>query len=73
VKKYNADLAFFSCRGLSPDGWVTDISIEENRVRAAMMEQARRSVLLCASEKFNKTYLHNLCHRDALTVISDAD
>jgi DeoR/GlpR family transcriptional regulator of sugar metabolism len=38
-----------------------------------MMEQARRSVLLCASEKFNKTYLHNLCHRDALTVISDAD
>ena len=73
VKKYNADLAFFSCRGLSPDGWVTDISIEENRVRAAMMGQARRSVLLCASEKFNKTYLHNLCHRDVLTVISDAD
>lgn len=73
VKKYNADWAFFSCRGLSPDGWVTDISIEENRVRAAMMGQARRSVLLCASEKFNKTYLHNLCHRDDLTVISDIE
>lgn len=61
ISKYNADIAFFSCRGLSSDGILTDFSIEENLVRQRMIEQSKKAVLLCASEKFNKTYLHNLC------------
>lgn len=73
ISHYNADLAIFSCRGISPDGMLTDLSIEENLVRRQMMAHAKRSVLLCAGEKFNKTYLHNLCHVSELDLIlSDA-
>lgn len=61
LSKYNADIAFFSCRGLSADGMLTDFSIEENLVRQKMIEHSKKAVLLCAGEKFNKTYMHNLC------------
>lgn len=61
VSKYNAEFVFFSCRGVSPDGRITDFSIEENLVRSKMIEHSRESVLLCASEKLNRTYMHNIC------------
>ena len=71
---YNADIAFFSCRGLSKDGMLSDFSIEENIVRQAMIKGSRKAVLLCAGEKFGKTYMHNLCHlRDIDGVISEAE
>lgn len=74
LSHYNADICFFSSRGISPTGMITDISIEENLVRKRMIGQSRRSVLLCASEKFNKTYLHNLCHvRNIDLVLSETD
>lgn len=74
IANYNADIVFFSCRGITPDGMVTDLSIEENRVRRQMIDHARQAVLLCAGEKFNKTYLHNLCHvKELARVISDAE
>ncbi len=57
----NADVAFFSCRGLSDDGFLTDISIQENYVRQRMIAHAKRAFLLCASEKIGKKYVHNLC------------
>lgn len=66
VESYNADLAFFSCRGVSEDGYLTDISPEENNVRKKMIRRAKRSFLLCATEKFGKRYFHNLCHRDEI-------
>lgn len=74
ISKYNADIAFFSCRGVSPDGILTDFSIEENVVRQKMIKQSKKSVLLCASEKFNKTYMHNLCDiKDLDYVISEVE
>lgn len=69
VESFNADLAFFSCRGVSDDGYLTDISPEENNVRRKMLSRARRSFLLCATEKFGKRYFHNLCHKDRLSGI----
>lgn len=69
IKSYNADIAFFSCRGVSDDGYVTDISSEENNVRKMMIKQSRKSYLLCASEKKGKRYFHNLCHKDDITGI----
>ena len=62
VNNYNADVMFFSCRGLSDNGFLTDNSIEENLVRKAMMKKSRKSVLLCDKNKIEKTYLNNLCH-----------
>ncbi len=74
ISKYNADIVFFSCRGLSPDGIITDFSIEENIVRKQMIKHSKKAVLLCAKEKLNKTYMHNLCSvNDIDTVISETD
>ncbi len=69
IERYNADLALFSCRGVSDDGYLTDISPEENNVRSKMITHAKRSYLLCASEKFGKGYFHNLCHKEEITGI----
>ncbi|MBE7037173.1 MAG: DeoR/GlpR transcriptional regulator [Ruminococcaceae bacterium] len=66
IENYNADIAFFSCRGISDDGYLTDIAPEENNIRKMMMRRSKKSYLLCASEKFGKGYFHNLCHKDEL-------
>ena len=62
VRRYNADIVFFSCRGLSMDGKLTDNSIEENSLRRIMLRHAKKRVLLCDSSKLGHTYLNNLCH-----------
>jgi DeoR/GlpR family transcriptional regulator of sugar metabolism len=64
LSSYNADVAFFSCRGVSADGMLTDFSIEENVVRQTMIKRSKKAYLLCASEKIGKCYMHNLCHID---------
>ena len=61
VKRYNADLVFFSCRGLSMDGALTDNSIEENSLRKVMLHHAKKRIFLCDSSKLDRVYLNNLC------------
>ena len=61
LKKYNADIAFFSCHGLSDTGLVTENSQEENAIREAMMAQSKKSVLLVDNTKFHQTCFFNLC------------
>ena len=67
VKRYNADVVFFSCRGLSMDGKLTDNSIEENSLRKVMLRHGKKRVFLCDSSKLDHMYLNNLCH------LSDVD
>lgn len=62
IRRYNADIAFFSCRGLSENGWLTDNSMEENEVRKAMLKHAKKKIFLCDSSKIGHSYFHNLCH-----------
>lgn len=62
IKTMNADVCFVSCHGLSENGYVTDISIFENDVRAAILKQSRRKVLLIDSTKINNNCYSNLCH-----------
>ncbi len=74
VSSFNADLFFFSCRGLSNDGRLTDISIEEDHLRQEMMAHAKKKVFLCDSSKFGKTYFHNVCSlREVDVLICDTD
>lgn len=61
IERYNANIFFFSCRGLSDDGFLTDISDQENNVRRHMIAHSGRSYLLCAGNKIGKKYFHNLC------------
>ena len=64
LSAYNADVAFFSCRGISDDGIATDSSIDENSMRRIMLKNAKHTVLLCDSSKFGLTYLNTLCRTD---------
>lgn len=74
IERYNADIAFFSCRGLSGKGVPSDTSAEENDIRRAMMHRSKKSILLCDSQKINKTYLNNLCRPHELDrIISDKE
>ena len=59
LRKYNADIAFFSCRGLSENGLATDSSIFENSIRKIMMKNSKESYLLCDKNKIGKKYLEN--------------
>ena len=61
LRRYNADVAFFSCRGLTKDGLATDNSILENSMRKIMIKNAKQSFLLCDKSKFDKKYLNTLC------------
>ncbi len=69
VQQYYADCCFFSCRGLSENGELSDISREENVVRQHMIRRSRAAYLLCAGDKFGKQYYHRLCHADDITGI----
>lgn len=73
VSRYNADLCFFSCRGLSENGQLSDSSVEENNVRREMMKHSKRNFFLCSGAKFGKVYLNNLCTSDHLDgILSEA-
>ena len=69
LESYNADIAFFSCRGLTEDGTATDPSILENAVRRIMIRNSVQSWLLCDSSKLGNRYLHTLCRESELTGI----
>lgn len=72
VRRYNADIMFFSCRGLSETGMMSDPSIDEANLRRVMFEKCRTKYLLCDSSKFNKTYFYDMGNVSELDgVISD--
>lgn len=72
LSKYNADVAFFSCRGIDDNGLITDNSILENSIRRIMIKHSKKSVLLCDRSKFGHSYLNTLCNvKDLSAVISD--
>ncbi len=62
IKNYNVDILFFSCKGVSEKGYLTDTFKEENDVRREMMKRAKKKVALINYDKFGKEYLYNLCH-----------
>lgn len=74
LRDFNADICFFSCKGLSEKGILSDSSAQETRLRQIMMEQSAKNVLLLTGNKYGKTYLHTLCHaEDVDLIISDID
>ncbi len=68
LERYNADVSFFSCRGLCDD-IATDNSIFENSIRRIMIKNSRKSVLLCDESKIGKKYFNTLCRADEIDVI----
>jgi DeoR/GlpR family transcriptional regulator of sugar metabolism len=73
VRNINADILFFSCRGLSERGYMTDLSIEEANLRKVMFQYSKQKVLLCDSSKFDHTYFYNIGHINSIDhIISEA-
>jgi DeoR/GlpR family transcriptional regulator of sugar metabolism len=54
VELFYADRLFFSCRSLSMERGLSDISEEETELRRVMVESCKQVVLLCDSTKFDK-------------------
>lgn len=61
VRHFNADLFFFSSRGVSENGQITDASTEEIHIRKVMFEQSKKRIFLYDHSKLGKTYCYNLC------------
>lgn len=61
IRHFNADIFFFSSRGVSDTGLITDASSDENHIRRVMFEYSRKHVFLCDQSKVGKTYCYNLC------------
>ena len=74
IRRFNADLCFFSVRTMTPDGRLTDNAIGENGVRRAMLAASRRRVLMLDSQKVGEGCLETLCHLDDVDyVVSERD
>lgn len=68
-----ADVCFFSARGLSERGEISDSSLEECLIKRVMLEQAARRIFLCGTEKRGRAYAHIVCRMtDVDEIIFDA-
>lgn len=60
IDGYYADVAFFSCRGVTLQGEMSDISVEEDIVRQHIICRSARAYAVIASHKIGKQYYHKL-------------
>ena len=56
VSRFNADLAFFSCRGVMPEIGITESNEDEAALKIMYMRNAAKVVLMCDSSKLGKQY-----------------
>ncbi len=68
IKNFNADLAFFSCRGLSEKG-LTDSNDEEALLRRVILQHCKKSVLLIDSTKLNVDSFFYICKAEEIDYI----
>ncbi len=56
VEGFYADIALFSCRGISPDSGFSETNEDEAELKRTYMKNASRVALLCDSSKLGKKY-----------------
>ena len=66
ISSLSADILFFSCRGVTEDGRITDTSVEEAQLRQVMFKHAKRKVLLAAGSKIGRDYFYVLGHTNEM-------
>ena len=64
ASQLNLDLAFFSPLGISEEGIISDIDIDQTTARKKILAHSKKKIFLFEKNKLNKTYLYTLCHRD---------
>ena len=74
VRHLNVDTFFFSCRGISEDGQLTDSSVDEAQLRQLMMQHSKRNVCLMSHNKIGRSYFYVLGQvQDMDDIICDED
>lgn len=58
--RFNADIAFISCRGFSIENGVSEASEEEYCVKRRFLSNSRRAILLCDTSKIDVDFLCRL-------------
>ena len=71
--QFNVDIAFFSPLGISEDGIISDVDIEQTSVRRIIMKHAKKNVFLFEKNKLNKTYLYTLASEDEVDELLISD
>ena len=72
VEGFYADLAIFSCRGLTQDSGFSDTNEDEAELKRAYMKNAAKTMLLCDSSKVGKQYFCKIGDlSDTWRIISD--
>ena len=61
IADINANLFFFSSRGYTEGGMITDSSEHEVIIKKAMLKNAEKSYYLCDTSKKGKKYAFNIC------------
>ena len=74
VSALHPDLLFFSSQCLDANGVISDYTAEENYLRTLMLQNAKQSVFLCDSEKFDAFALYTLTNlKNVDYVVFDAE
>ena len=73
IQRFNIDLLFFSCHGVTEKGMLTDPSLPETQIRKAAINQSKKTVFLCDETKFSLSTPYNLVPIQAIDcIITDA-
>lgn len=61
LRKINVELAFFSVKGISEDGTISDEDIRQTAIRKIVMQNAQKKIFLFDSSKRNKKFFYTVC------------
>ena len=73
IESYMADRAFFSVKGITSEGYLTDINPLEAEVKKAMIRHAERPVLLVDGRKFEQRGFSVIDHVSEVSLVVTAD
>lgn len=73
LKNWFADLMFFSVNSIDAQNGLTDQGEEVAHMKSAMLRQAKQTVLLADSSKFDKTSIFRLTYAPISRIITNSD
>ena len=73
IESYRADKTYFSVKGITPDGYLTEPNALEAEVKRAMIRQADSPVLLVDGRKFEQRGLSVVAHLSDVSLVMTAD
>lgn len=66
LENLNVDAAFFSSKGISDDGIISDDDLRQTAVRKTVMKNVKKVIFMFDSTKTHKKYLYTVCKSDAI-------